>query len=69
MEHFTDTTGSLARQADTTVPTVRLYADLGLLDYVLASNGTRLFRTGQADRVRQIYRERLARRSSRHRAA
>lgn len=62
MDRFTDTTGSLARQAGVTVPTVRLYADLKMLDYVTASNGTRLFREGQADRVRQIYGERMARR-------
>ena len=62
MDRFTDTTGSLARESGVTVPTVRLYADLKLLDYVTASNGTRLFREGQASKVRAIYAERMARR-------
>lgn len=62
MEKFTDTTGSLARKAEVAQPTVRKYAKEGLLDFVTASNGTLLFRNGQAPRVREIYREHIARR-------
>lgn len=58
--NYTDTTSELARQAGVTQPTIRKYADLGLLDYVVASNGTRLFCPGQADRVREIYSQRMA---------
>jgi hypothetical protein len=67
MSKYTDTTGSLARQAGVAPPTVRKYADEALLDFVTASNGTRLFREGQAGRVQEIYRERIARRG--HKAA
>lgn len=59
---YTDTTSQLAREAEVTPPTIRLYADMALLDFVVASNGVRLFRTGQADRVREIYRQRMAQR-------
>lgn len=62
---YTDTISKLARDGDTTVPTVHLYATLGLLDFIVASNGTRLFRTGQAERVREILAERMARRGRR----
>lgn len=65
---FTDTTGSLAREAGCATPTVRLYADEGLLDFVRSASGVRLFRAGQADRVRQLYAERVARRGRRTRA-
>jgi len=61
MDH-TDTSGKLARDSETSVPTVALYARLGLLDYVIASNGVKLFKAGQADKVREIERKRLAKR-------
>ena len=59
---YTDTSSALARQAEVTQPTIRKYADAGLLDFVVASDGTRLFRAGQAERVREIYDESMARR-------
>jgi DNA-binding transcriptional MerR regulator len=62
---YTETTGKLAREAAVTVPTIALYADLGLLDYIRCSNGTRLFREGQALAVRKIYGERMANRGRR----
>ena len=65
MANYTDTTSKLARLARVTPATVRLYADLNLIDYVRASNGDRLFREGQAERVQEIYRERIARRGRR----
>lgn len=65
MSNYTDTTSELARQAGVTQPTIRKYADMGLLEFVVASNGTRLFCPGQADRVRTIYDERMALRGRR----
>jgi DNA-binding transcriptional MerR regulator len=65
MKEYTDTTGKLARQAEVTQPTVRLYADRGWLDFIRSSDGTRLFREGQAQRVREIYRRRMAARGNR----
>jgi hypothetical protein len=62
---YTDTSGKLARDSETTVPTVNLYAKLGKLDFIVASNGTRLFRAGQADRVREILAARMAARGRR----
>lgn len=62
---YTDTSGKLARDSGTTVPTVNLYAKLGLLDFIVASNGTKLFRGGQASQVRQILTERMAARGRR----
>lgn len=62
---YTDTSGELARQGGVTQPCIRLYAQLGLLDFITASNGTRLFRSGQAERVRTIYAERMAGRGRR----
>jgi DNA-binding transcriptional MerR regulator len=57
---YTDTSGKLARDSGTTVPTISTYARMGLLDFVVASNGVKLFRAGQAPRVRQILAERMA---------
>jgi DNA-binding transcriptional MerR regulator len=55
-----DTTGELARLSKVAQPTVRLYADLGYLRFIRASNGTRLFEPGQANKVREIYSKRMA---------
>jgi hypothetical protein len=60
---YTDTSGKLARDAETTVPTVNLYAKLKLLDFIVASNGVKLFRTGQAPVVRKIKQQRLKKRA------
>ena len=60
---YTDTSGKLARDAGTTVPTVNLYAKLKLLDFIVASNGVKLFRTGQAPVVRKIKQQRLKERA------
>jgi DNA-binding transcriptional MerR regulator len=65
MGEYSDTNSKLARDAEVTAPTVTLYANLGLLDYIRSSNGTRLFRPGQAQRVREIYAERTANRGRR----
>lgn len=63
---YTDTSTKLASDAGTTARTVNVYARLALLDFVLASNGTKLFRRGQAETVRAIRAERLSRRGGRH---
>ena len=65
MEQYTDTSSRLAREAEAAIPTINLYAKLGLLDFVVASNGIRLFRQGQSSKVRQIREQRLARRFGR----
>jgi DNA-binding transcriptional MerR regulator len=59
---YRDTISKLAREADVTAPTVRTYANRGWLDYIVASDGTRLFRIGQASKVREIYAKRVAQR-------
>ena len=59
---YARTTGQVAREAGVSQPTVRLYANLGLLECITASDGTRLFPAGAADLVRQICRQRLANR-------
>jgi hypothetical protein len=57
---YRDTSGKLAREAKVAVATVSLYAELGLLDFIRCSNGVKLFRGGQAARVKEILAERLA---------
>jgi len=59
MSNYVDTTSQLAREARVTCPTIRKYADMGLLDFIVASNGTRLFLPGQAELVREILDERM----------
>jgi DNA-binding transcriptional MerR regulator len=60
MSEYSETSSKLARDAEVTVPTVNLYAELGLLDFMRLSNGMRLYAAGQASRVRQIYTERMS---------
>lgn len=59
-KRYSVTSGVLARRADVSVPTVTRYADLGLLDHIRASDGTRLFLLGQESTVRRIRAARLA---------
>jgi DNA-binding transcriptional MerR regulator len=59
---FVETTGTVARQGEVSPPTVRLYAQLGLLEFTRDSRGNRLFRKGTGEKVREIYQERMARR-------
>ena len=65
MLEFTETTTGLARTALVTADTVRLYADMGLLEFRVASNGTRLFPVTAAEAVRRIYATRIANRGRR----
>jgi hypothetical protein len=66
---YTDTSGKLARDSETTVPTVNKYARLGKLDYIVASNGVKLFRAGQAELVRELKRNCLMGRAKPKRSA
>jgi DNA-binding transcriptional MerR regulator len=65
MADFIETTTSLARTAGLAPETVRRYADMGLIEFRIASDGTRLFRAAIADRVREIYANRIANRGRR----
>ena len=66
---FDRTTGQVSREAGVSQPTVRLYANLGLLPHVVASDGTRLFPPDTAELVREICTRRLANRGRRGEAA
>lgn len=71
-DSFIETTSSVARRAGVLAETVRLYGKLGLIDFLTLPNGTKLYQASTADRVKEIYRERMARRGGRrtaHRAA
>lgn len=68
-QEYTDTSGSLARESGVTVQTVVTYADAALLDYIRLANGTRLFRAGQAHRVKEILAQRVAGRGRRNASA
>jgi len=59
------TTSALARETGLTQPTIRTYCRLGLLDFIVASDGTRLLAKGQANKVRSINERRLAQRGVR----
>lgn len=65
MPEYTHTTTSLARAAEVAPDTVRRYANLGMLDYRLASDGTRLFAFQAVEAVRRICAARLANRGRR----
>jgi DNA-binding transcriptional MerR regulator len=62
---FDRTTGRIARDAGVSAPTVRLYANLNLLPFLIASDGTRLFAADAGDRVREICAQRLTNRGGR----
>jgi DNA-binding transcriptional MerR regulator len=57
---YTETPAAIARMAGVSVPTVRLYGDLGYIEFVKSSNGTRLHKPGAADRVREMLPKRMA---------
>jgi DNA-binding transcriptional MerR regulator len=60
-DSFDQTTGSLARLAGKSPQTIRLYVKLGLIECIRSADGRRLFPASAADRVREIYTRRLAR--------
>ena len=55
MGEYRHTSSQLARDAQVTSPTIVAYAKAGLLDFIVIGNGVRLFRTGQAQRVRRQF--------------
>lgn len=59
MSEVQQTTGTLAREAEVSPPTVRLYANLKLINYTVDSRGNRLFAPGTAAKVREIYAARM----------
>ena len=65
MDDYDQTSGSLARNSEASVVTINKYADEGVLQYRRASNGTRLFKRGQEDVVRQEMARRLSKRGNR----
>lgn len=65
MSDFTETSTSLAQKAGVSAETVRRYADLGLLEFRVAADGTRLFSAEGAGRVSEIYADRIANRGRR----
>lgn len=62
-KEFTQTVPTLARESQVTEATVRRYADMGLLEFIVLDNGTRLFAPGQAKKVREILSNRMANRT------
>lgn len=65
---MTLTVGAVARKANTCLVTVRLYGDLGLIEYVRASDGTRLHGPEAPELVRRIKARRLANRGGNRRS-
>jgi DNA-binding transcriptional MerR regulator len=63
MDEYTLTSTDIGRKALVTAATVTKYARAGLLEYRTASDGTRLYRASDADRVREIFTRRMSRRS------
>jgi DNA-binding transcriptional MerR regulator len=61
-ELHTETTTTIARSACVLAETVRDYENLGLLECVRLPSGVRLFKPSAAQRVREIFAERMARR-------
>jgi DNA-binding transcriptional MerR regulator len=59
---FTETTGSLAREAKADTGTVRSYADQKLIECIRLPNGVRLFKPSAVEQVRVLLAQRLARR-------
>lgn len=63
------TVGTVARESDTSPPTVRLYGNLGLIEYIKASDGTRLHGQDTPAQVREIKARRLKNRGGNRRRA
>jgi DNA-binding transcriptional MerR regulator len=62
---FCETSGSIARKAETSQNSVQTYARLGLIEFITLENGTRLFKPDAVEKVRELKRQRLANRSRR----
>ncbi len=59
-EAFTETSAAVARAALSSIPTVKLYGDLGFIEFIRASNGVRLHRPSASKTVRAVLKKRLA---------
>src|SRR5688572_8744303 len=55
-----ETVGDVSRLAGASVPLIRRYCDLGLIEYARDRHGRRLFRAGTAARVAEIKAVRIA---------
>jgi hypothetical protein len=64
-ETYSETTSAIAHAADVLPDTVRLYADMGLLEHVRLKSGIRLLKPSAAERVREIYSQRMGNRGRR----
>jgi len=61
-EQYSEMSGTLARDSGVSQVTIANYADLGFLDYVRSSTGVRLFKPGQAGKVRGLVASRRGKR-------
>lgn len=64
-ETYSETTSAIARAADVLPETVRLYSDMGFLEHIRLKSGTRLLKPSAAERVREIYAQRMGNRGRR----
>lgn len=64
MESFDTTLGTLSRQTGISKPTLRLYADSGLIPCLVNSVGHRLFQRSAAQKALRIRDERISTRNS-----
>ena len=58
-QEFTELSGPLARASGVSQACIGRLANEGLLECIRLSNGTRLLRAGQAERVRKLVAERM----------
>ena len=65
MSQFNHTASAIARLAAVTAPTVSKYAEQGLVEHVVSTNGTRLFKPEAAKVVRRLVDASFARRGIR----
>jgi len=68
-EIYDQTSGTLARALEVSTVTVNRLADLGLVEFRRASDGTRLFKRGQEPALRKVLLKRLANRGRHDRKA
>lgn len=59
-EAFTETSAAIGRAALASIPTVKLYGDLGFIEFIWSSNGVRLHRPSASKTVRAVLKKRLA---------
>lgn len=63
-EHYTETSGSIARRAGINQATVRLYVHLGLIECKRTPDGRLLFRPSDSEAIRHLCESR--KKSGRH---